>query len=271
MMKRLTVRLITDRAWVGVEQTEAIVNKQFFGAFGRFALERVVRSSEDTALVQLTSDQDKGAVLKIFKDLEAKLKCTVDAVGWGWLVAESQEEEPLDIKQRDPYAGMTPQETETGIYPVFTMQAGLLVTFAALLIACISINMPLYCIGPLILALVLLLAHQVRHIQCDEDGIEVRYWLRPARRSSWDQICGLRIRAFVTAPYCRVQFCKGMKSLPITFVIPGLPSESSKPTEMDILVDTIINRASLLYVQGHPNAPFADLAYRRFDADGRIR
>jgi len=222
-------------------------------------------------LAEIASDVQRADLFRVLKSVESIRGMQVESIHWGWQVTRAAGK-PGDW-DADPYASTQAQTEEAKEYIGKTKWIAVRQGIGCVLLLALVVGIVLILLNLLerrygsfiILALywgwilsraslnLRVLWTYVSRIRCDQDGIQIKYWLRPTpRRKAWSEIQIMEIGTLGLPRACTLR--TGGDSL--SFLLENL-SERSK------LIKTIMERASLHFVE---NA-FGRITYKRFDAD----
>jgi hypothetical protein len=261
-MKRYTARLrLLDRQ-LSTAQIKTAIENGLLRAPITFKVGAIAPAEGDIVLVEIASDAKRADLARILQKVESTHHLQFEYVGWGWLVTDTtiQEMTRLPGREYDPYATAQAQTEDAKEYtynirPVLIEAIPGTVYWVGwmILVGILYRQSLVFVIGLPILGGLLLFVFRIGRalisaprLQCDQNGIEIKYRLRRSpRRQTWAEIWGL------DTPYisdmCTIQSVTSLK-----FPTKGL-------NEMPTLIKTIVERASLNFVEG--------ATYRRFDAE----
>ena len=261
-MKRYTARLrLLDSQWSAAE-IKTIIESELLHAPITFKVGGIAPVEGDIVLVEIASDATRADLARILQKVESTRRLRLESMGWGWLVTDTtiHEMTRLPGREYDPYATAQAQTESAKVYTYNTKPIlieaipGTIYWIGWMILVGISYRRSLvFTIGLSILGGLLLYAFRVGrflvsapHLRCDQNGLEIKYRLRrSSHRQTWAEIWGL------DTPYVS-DMCTLQSSTSSKFSTKGL-------NEMPTLVKTIVERASLNFVEG--------ATYRRFDAE----
>ncbi len=261
-MKRYTARLRLLDGQLNASQIKTAVETVLLRAPITFRLGTIAPAEGSAALVEIASDVKRADLARMLKGIESTCHLQLECVGWGWLVTDTTIKDMIRSPGReyDPYATVQAQTEDVKEYTYCIRSVlieeipGTVYWIGWMILVGIFYRQPLvFVIGGSILGGLLLYVFRVGRflvstprLRCDQNGIEVKYRLRRSpHRQTWAEIWGL------DTPYIR-DTCTVRSGTSSKFPTKGL-------NEMPTLIKTIVERASLNFVEG--------ATYRRFDAE----
>lgn len=250
----------------------------------RLLVESIDIRKDGKVTVEIKSEAERAATTQTLEKLASALGVVLTDLYWGWA-----DNAPVDTGHgltvgESELSGKPQEEIERKYTAGITGFTSLLMSVLVLIVgvwfvlnimpAPFGILFFLYCCvlvfyGAIFKGWVLGLGliHYVTGIECSQQGLKARYWVRPPLVLAWNRIYGMRIRLGRGGCWCEVQAVGIPKLLPLVFPINGLYFPVGRfyaLKDSPTLIATIAERASLRLVEyygggdilfKHPEAP----------------
>jgi hypothetical protein len=288
-MKRFTAQFQLSAGTLDRKRIKGTLEQQLMRA-PRLLVESIDIREDGKVTVEIKSEAERAATTQTLERLASALGGVLTDLYWGWADnAPMDAEHGLTVGETD-LSGKPQEEIErkytAGIARFTSLLAYVLVLVAGVWLV---LNAPapfgilffLYCCVLVFYGAVfnggvysLGLIHYVTSIECSQQGLKARYWVRPPLVLAWNRIYGMRIRLGRGGYWCEVQAVGIPKLLPLVFPVSVFYFPVSPVSRLcarlyalkdaPTLIATIAERASLRLVEyygggdilfKHPEAP----------------